>query len=425
MQGTRLAAALFAASIASVALAAEGVRIEDAALHRAEGSPYHEATGGVIVRSGSDYDRIVVVVRGVPAEVNLQVLIGDGHENLLPFGAMPSGQSEREVARTNAEGQELPGGVDGVDALAGRRLVVRDGEERVVLLGEVPHLPPVDGPGEGEGDGDGDHDEPAPDDGNDGGDHEAPAEPEVARSFLLRGENAPEHARGIVVTTRRGEGERFLVEVANLAERSRYELWVASAIEGDDRVLETGELGGAAFSRDTAHDQWLPAEAESLDDLAGRRVEVRHEDEVVLYGAVPHLEAHDAPVHEEETVHDEATGARVHVEVDVHARHGERLRIEMADLPRHDDHAERDHAERAQKASGRRVVELLIEDDGGNLVPVDTARMNRRGRALLQWRTRRGDNLPLDAGTIRELAGRAFEVRVGGERVASGSIPSF
>jgi len=55
----------------------------------------------------------------------------------------------------------------------------------------------------------------------------------------------------------------------------------------------------------------------------------------------------------------------------------------------------------------------------------DSLRISGSGRARFRCGVKPGDALPLGAASLRELSGRAFEVRVGGQKVAAGTLPSF
>lgn len=185
-----------------------------------------------------------------------------------------------------------------------------------------------------------------------------------------------------------------------------------------------------------------------------------HDEPVVGHDDPPvHHEAPHEPVHEQSDHHDETSGVDVHVEVRINphpTHHHEALEIEMRHLPTHDPvvhhetphhespHHEADaahhsgdaphhegdgpavvHQAPAKAKSVKARAEVFIGDGDGNFVQADSTRISRRGRAVLRFTTRRGRSLPLDASSLRELAGRAFEVRVDGVVVASGNLPAF
>jgi hypothetical protein len=249
-----------------------------------------------------------------------------------------------------------------------------------------------------------------------------PAAPIVTRNVLQRPDGSPlGDARGVVVAVHGEHGDALRCEVGHLSPNTSYGMFVgesgAGIAVGD--VTTNGE-GGGQIVREAAAGAALTDHLPSLADIAGRRVEIRdHEGHVVLFGEVPGAETpHDAePVHHEEEHHDADTGADAHVVVEIHPEQGhERLRIELHDLPR----------EHAQKAAGRAPkADVLLEDGTGTLQTIATVRVSRNGRARVRYNTRRGDSLPFGVGSVRDLAGRAFEVQVGGVKAVGGNLPNF
>lgn len=389
------------ALVAPLAFAAEGVREASAPMRHAENDLQPYAHGGVGIRKGSDFERFSVAVEGVSELVTLKILVGDGHENFVEVGTLASGFSNRVFLRTTQEGGHLPLDAAHVADLVGRGVRVVDGENHPILLGEVPHFPDVVEP-------------PPP----------PPAAPVVTRANLLRPDGTEfGDSRGVVVATHGEHGDSLRVEVGHLAPETAYLVYIG---EGDAAVLfadmRTNGEGGAAVGREAAAGQALTDHLPSLADLAGRHVEIRdHEGHAVLHGHVPGADTpHDAePEHHEAEHHDEASGADVHVVVDLRPDRGvEQFRMDMRDLPR--------DVARVLKAGGRRPrADVLMDDVNGDLQPVASVRIDRRGRAHLRYSTRRGDGLPLGASTLRELSGRLFEVRVNGVRAVGGSLPTF
>lgn len=375
---------------------ASDVREAAAPMRHAENDFQPHAHGGISIREGSDFDRFSVAVEGVSELVTLSVQMGDGHEHFNTIATLEAGLSNRHIDMKTTGGGHLPYEVAHVADLVGRGVRIVDGEAHLILVGEVPHFST----------------EPPP---------PPPAETVTTRSALLRPDGSElRDARGIVVASHGVHGDLLRFEFGHLAAETSY---LVSIGEGDAAVLigdpRTNGEGGAAFGREAAAGADLAAGLPSLAEIAGRRVEVRTRDSVlVLYGHVPGAEtAHDAePVHEEHAVHDEHSGADVHITVDLHPHEGhERLDIEMNHLPR----------DGVSKSARRARADVFLADASGSLVPVDSVRVTRRGHARLRYTTRRGGNLPLDAATLRELAGRAFEVRVGGRTAVAGSLPNF
>ena len=398
-----VAAVVLAGTVAArpLAVAAEEVREVSAPLSHADGDVQPRASGAVGLRTGSDFDRFSVVVEGLDESSTVVILLGDGHENLVEIGTLASGSSRREFVRTTLEGGSLPLEAEHAADLSGRAIRITDGEGHAILVGHVPSLE------------------------SSGGDEPHPLEPLTARSNFVRPENSPyDDSRGVIVVIQRDGSAALRIEVGHLAPLTHYAMWIGEGESASfvDDFTTNGE-GGAGLVRDTAEGAELPGGADSLAALAGVHVEIRHESDVVLVGAIPHLEdEHDVEdVHEESDFDHEGTDAHLHVEIDIHPDDGhEHMEIVMHDL------LQRTQEPRAAK-SGRRSAraELYLDDGTGTMVAADSARIRRHGRARLRYDTRRGASLPLGVASLRELAGRAFEVRVRGVVVVDGSLPAF
>ncbi len=401
-------APLFAALVfaAPFAFAASDVREAEAPLSRPDGAPLVEAQGACDIREGADFQRFRLTLRGVGVDTPLDVFMGDGSERLVRIGEVPSGAAPRTFLRTTLEHGELPFGVETVRTLVGRRIVIFNADERVVLQGEVPAF----------------RDEPPP--------PPPAAEPVSERNYMHRTDAAGEReSRGVIVAQRREESSALIIEVGRLAPETGYLVRIGT--EGAMTLLDdvrTNREGGAAIVRDTAKGQELPLGADGVSGLAGKRVTIETLDgAVVLYGEVPtfeHLDTPEESVHEEDRFVDEDSGAVVKVEVVVNEETGrERLRVECRDIPR--EPREPRGEEPAAKAARRGSAEIWLEDEGGTLRLVDTVRILRGRRAVWSYLAHRGDELPFGATSLRQLAGRAFEIRVGGAVVAAGTLPRF
>ena len=387
---------------ASLAIAQTTVQEASSPLALPDLAPQPHAHGSCDVRTGPDFDRFRISLEGLNESVPLVVFLGDGHETMNAIGELPAGTSVRTLLRTTQEGGALPYAADTVRALGERRIEVRDGEQHLVLRGSVPVLPP-------ETDGGGGVTEPPPADA-----------PVVTRSTMHRTDEAGDRqVRGTLVATRRADGSALRLEIGRFAAETHYLVYVWT---DRDLVLwdevRTNREGAAALTGDTAEGPGLPLHAESVVELAGTRVEVRDAaGHLLLYGEVPAAQsARDTePVHADAVHTDAETGADVHVVVDVRPERGhEQLRIVVRDIPR----------DGAPAKSRRRFVDVRLADAEGAMQHVTDVRV-RRGRARLRYDSRRGDELPLGAESVRDLSGRAFEVRLGGARVASGTLPQL
>src|SRR5262249_22348878 len=147
----------------------------------------------------------------------------------------------------------------------------------------------------------------------------------TARAEMVRPADSPyDDSRGVIVAVKRADSEALRIEVGHLAPATHYEVFLGN--DGDGTQIgdfTANDGGGASMTRDTATGGELPL-GDSLADLAGRHVEIRHEGVVVLLGAIPSVGDHQdvAPVHEDVREHDADTGATLRVIVDIRPRSG-------------------------------------------------------------------------------------------------------
>ncbi len=394
-------------------------------LHHADGGYLPNAHGGVNIRDGSDFQRFTVTVGGAGDGVTLTVQIAQ-HDQFSTLGAMSPAATGLVFNVTTQNGGQLPLGATSTTQLSGDALRVVDGDGHPILVGVVPSFPTGDGTGGTTTGGTG-----GTTGGDGGGTTTPPATTLTARADLLRPDGGPDaNAVGVIVVTKRADSEAFRCETGHLDPDTNYVLYFGdhdTATAGGD--FTTGAEGGGVFLRDTATGAPLPGGVHSLADLAGKHVEIRdHAGDVVLFGAVPQIETTQdvAPVHTDSTEHDATSGADVHVVVDIRPHDGhETITVDMAHLPTHDSVYLAGGG--TTKAAGRRPAADVYMDDGtGTFELIGSSRVNARGRARLRFATRRGGKLPLGAATLRELAGRALQVRVDGAgTLVSGVVPNF
>jgi hypothetical protein len=408
---------------APLAFGADAVHEAGADLHHADGGYLPNAAGNVGIREGSDFQRFTVTVREVGGDATLIVQLGTEHDQFVDVGTMAATAAGRILNLTTLEGGHLPLDVAAVHELSGHAVRVVDGDHHPVLVGTVPTFdatqPPQDPPP---------HD-PPPQDPPPTTDH--PPADITARADMVRPEDSPyDDSRGVIVAIKRADSEALRIEVGHLAPATHYVVFL-----GDDHGgtqigdFTANDNGGALMTRDTAAGDELPLGA-SLADLAGRHVEVRHEGVVVLLGAIPHVDAQQdvAPVHQDVREQDASSGATVRVIVDIHPRVGrESCDVRMSHLPTDEAPATDPTTDggTARAAPRRATADLYMDDGAGTMRLVGSARIGRGGRARLLFVTRRGGSLPLSAATLRELAGRALEVRVNGTTRVASTMPGI
>jgi len=420
MRFTSLAASV--GLCASLAFAGDGVHHDDpvhhdvheavAELRHAETDHHPHAHGIVALRDGSDFHSFTVKVGEVGGDVTLIVQLGVEHDEFADVGTMTATSSYRILYRTTQEGGHLPLEAKAAHELSGRAIRVVDGERHVILVGVVPVVEaagtfvPLPEP------------QPDPTD--------KPPADIVAKAEMVRPEDSPYDAsRGVIVAVKRAESEALRIEVGHLAPGTHYGVYLGD--DGGGSLVDdftANDYGGASITRDTAKGGELPGGA-SLADLAGRHVEIRHGDVVVLLGAIPRVEERDdlAPVREDAREKDPDTGSTLRVVVDIRPKVGRELcDLGMTKLPTRDEPASGGDAKAARR---RPTADVFMDDGTGTLRQVGSARINRRGQARMRFVTRRGGSLPLGVATLRELAGRAVQVRVNGVARVTGRVPNI
>jgi hypothetical protein len=234
-----------------------------------------------------------------------------------------------------------------------------------------------------------------------------------ARSFLVRdAASSDADVCGHVEVRERGTRQRFAVEAENLAPGSAITVLVEDATAA---MISAGSSnadfqGLAELELDTGDGESLPAGAATVDELKGRRVEVRDAwGGPLLSGVVGSLDGPAVNHHGKTRVRDDDSGARVKVEMRIRGRDGrQEFRFEV------------------KSVAPNYAVELWILDGMGSMTRAAQTTTNGSGSARLRFDTRRGDGMPLDAPDLQDLAGRVFEVRMmGATVVASGALPSL
>ncbi|MCI0589765.1 MAG: hypothetical protein L0323_23365, partial [Planctomycetes bacterium] len=390
----------------------DGVLSGESDLLPPEGSPQPDARGEVEVESGLAGQSFEVEVTGAALDVELTAFLDDGTGVLQSIGTLTAEEEEGvvvlELEFDTAAGATLPNGVATVDLLAGLAVEVRDGTSAVVLAGVVPALGTGDDDGEDD-DGDDDGDDDDGDDDND--DNDGPRA--RGRAILMLAESSPfPDAEGEVEVEVEGDEEELEIEAEHLDAGTAVEFFLADA-DGNMTSIGTAtadEEGEAEIEFETEEGGSLPLGAASVADLAGRRVEVRASDgTLILFGAVPEATTRAQKLRCRGDVMSVETRARVRVTALVDNRSGrERLNVELKAV-----------------SPGATEAELFLDDGGGTLTLADTVPLKRSGRGRARYDTKKGQPLPLGASSVRDLQGRAFEIRVEGAAVLAGNFPNF
>jgi hypothetical protein len=239
--------------------------------------------------------------------------------------------------------------------------------------------------------------------------------PGRARAALMRAtDTSDDDALGFTDAKRKPHEDVLWILVRNLAEGDAVEFFVEDEA-GTMVSAGTGTAdadGHAALHSSTADGGALPLNAWSVDDLAGQRVEVRAAGgATILYGIVPQATTRAVKYRARATIEDDDSPATAEVQMFIDPRAGrERLRIDVQGL-----------------GSDDQAMELWMDDGTGTstFVLVESKDPPVGDQARFQWDTKSGQALPLQAETLKDLQGRAFEIRVNGTAALSGSLPSF
>jgi hypothetical protein len=249
-------------------------------------------------------------------------------------------------------------------------------------------------------------------DGNDGADAPAPPPYRTARMDMVRTDGGPDgDARGRVEVLRRGRREWVRFRARRLEPGTPWEAFVADRSGSpvpfgsgvaDSRGTAFGVVGGSDASP-------LPAGAASVAELATRPFQVRDgSGRVLLRGLVPGLGTGEGTRRGAARFASDDGTVSVRVRfVEARGEGRQRATLEAAGLP------------------PGAAVAVAADPFGAGTVPVAGAVAGPDGTVRISRDTRRGDPLPGGVPFLGNLAGRAFEVRAGGEVLVAGTFPDL
>ncbi|MBM3985067.1 MAG: hypothetical protein FJ296_05160 [Planctomycetes bacterium] len=208
-----------------------------------------------------------------------------------------------------------------------------------------------------------------------------------------------------------GDRERFDLRIHNVLPEMVHELWVAD--ETDTLVLVAELEGGKSkkYSVDTDDGETLPLGL-TLAELAGRRIEVQADSQLLLQSVVPTF-VDDAQLKSATEILDVATGspnlgAQGKLFVKANDKQGlQFLRLKAKDLG-------------FQSFS----YTLWIDDGEGTMVEVGSIEQYGKRKGRFVSNTRSGKPLPLGVLYLSDIVGRTIEVRNNlGEAILDEKIP--
>ena len=334
------------------------------------------------------------------AMVSIGFLAADEDDELsLEFESEVETEVEEGESESESEGT-LPLGAQSLEELIGRRVEIRSGGE-LYLYGTVPSASEQD---------------------------KKASQWRQAKSSLTRPDGfEDDDAHGAVdVRTRDADGRHRLKVKADDMPDGDYRFFLEDAV-GSDTMVEVAALLVDAdddddeddfeyeFKADTQHGDPLPLGAASIDELSGRRVEVRDSlSAVVLVGMVPSLPESKADTKSskaEDKLFSESLAVKASIKIKSAPKKGsEELKLKV------------------KKLFGAASVDLYMQSPSSGLMEeVAVLVVDSDGSAKLKVSTKKGQSLPFGAFSVSELSGLAIEVRDSGsgDVLLSGVMPSF
>jgi hypothetical protein len=222
---------------------------------------------------------------------------------------------------------------------------------------------------------------------------------------LVRPDDAPDdNAKGTLRIRHKGNADSFDVHIMKVTAGNEYHLWIEDPVDSET-LIESYELDGDGGSQklklDTKKGDGLPLDALSLDELIGRRVEIRHGGNVVLLGIVPPFGLPKKPQKAKVDV-DAPDGAP---EPDMHGTLSLRSKANKGQ--------ERIDLKAKHVDFGDGPFHVFVEEDVDSDTFVAAGKLEKTDKHEGRWRrdTKKGQALPDGVFFVSELAGRLLEVR--------------
>jgi hypothetical protein len=237
---------------------------------------------------------------------------------------------------------------------------------------------------------------------------------------LVRPEDPPDpDAKGTLRIREKGKGQSFEVHVMKVNADHALHVWIEDPVDSDSFTdIGTMTAGGSPkLKLDTKKGDALPLNAASIDELIGRDVQVRHEDEIVLKGFVPPWDLSKKPqkATAEIDAPEGAPAEDMHAKLSLRSKADkgqERIDLQAKKVPWDDD----------------LHLRVFVEDGVASGVFVDSGELEQTAKHAGRWRrdTKKGQDLPDGVHFVSELAGRLIEVRrtSDGEVFLRGTIPA-
>ena len=236
---------------------------------------------------------------------------------------------------------------------------------------------------------------------------------------LVRPDDGPDdNAKGTLRIREKGNGSSFEIHAIKVNADHEFHAWLEDPIDSDT-FTDIGTLKGGGSQKlkfDTKKGDDLPLAAASLDELMGRRLEIRHGEDVVLKGTVPPFGLDKKPKKAEVTI-DAEPGAPA-----------EKMSLKLSLRSKADKGQERIELKAKKVPWDDGPFHVFVEDGVASDVFVDAGKLEQKGGSGGHWKrdTKQGQALPAGAEFVSELAGRRLEVRRTSDDLMylSGEIPA-
>ncbi|MBK9387931.1 MAG: hypothetical protein IPN34_24200 [Planctomycetes bacterium] len=393
---------LTGALLCAATAAAQGSQIEASLRRPGPSSPDPDAQGRIELENdasgpGQKFDVKIQKVDTTANDYTLWLEDPVGSSAFVNVGGFDEDARHDDRAdyeRRTDRGQTLPLGAANLTALKDRLLQVRDSADQVVLVGTVPDI------GNGQPGGPG------------GGGPKVKGE-----TPLLRPNPAPiPFAQGTVQAERQGNEGELEIETEDFdVSAQSFTVWLADA---QSAMQQIGALAPDRGRSDHGRADWrtpsLPLGATSIDQLVGRRLEIRDAaNAIILEGNVPQLGASNANQRSNQTLTVEAAGASISArgtaKTSWQPSRG-RFRSEI----------------RAQARTNEAEAELWLENPATNVLELVATRSWSGGSTKsvrFSWDSTSSQALPFGVTDPEVLLGLALELRlVSGAVLLSGSL---
>lgn len=232
-----------------------------------------------------------------------------------------------------------------------------------------------------------------------------------SQTCLVRPESAPDgNAKGTLRIRSKGNSERFDVHIMKVDAGAEHHLWIEDPIDSDT-FTDLGDLPGSGGSQklalDTKKGDTLPLGVLTTEELIGRRVEVRHADDVELEGQVPPYGLSKKPAKVKETVQAEDSDPQPDITATLELRSKadkgqERIILTLKTID-----------------FGPGPFDVFVEDGVGSGVFVDAGDVDKLSEHKGRYRRdcQKGQALPAGVMFVSDLAGRKLQVRNGADVV--------